>query len=216
MMNMGSTLIHTGRYRRGAGPARRIARKYRHHVLMLSMGHMRNRADAEDAAQETFMKAYWGLHHFRGDSEFFSWLYSIAVISARTALLLRARRSKGFAPACRNADEQNENSAQHKETSSPAELASAEEICRAVNRAIEVLVDEQRTAIVLREFQGLTYRQVASVMSCPIGTVRSRIFRAREAIDARLHRIFDNGQRRPRRDGSLRSWQIEAMCSLER
>jgi RNA polymerase sigma-70 factor, ECF subfamily len=179
-----------------------LVRKYRHPVLKLSMRYMRNRADAEDAVQETFMKAYWGLHHFRGESAFYSWLYCIAVNSAKTALLLRARHSKVFVPASRNADEQHESSAQLKETSSPEELASTEEICVAVNDAIEGLVDEQRTAIVLREFQDLTYRQVASAMLCPVGTVRSRIFRAREAIDAELRHVFDNGLGRARHEVS--------------
>jgi RNA polymerase sigma-70 factor (ECF subfamily) len=176
-----------------------LVRKYRHRVLKLSMRYMRNRADAEDAVQETFMRAYWGLQYFRGDSAFYSWLYSIAVNSAKTALLLRAHHSRLFVPAPRKADEMNENRAQVKDIASPEELASTEEVCCAVNDAIEALADEQRTAVLLREFQGLSYRQVASAMSCPVGTVRSRIFRAREAIDAQLRQVFDYGRGRARR-----------------
>jgi RNA polymerase sigma-70 factor, ECF subfamily len=188
-----------------------LVRKYRHRVLKLSMRYMRNRADAEDAVQETFMRAYWGLQYFRGDSAFYSWLYSIAVNSAKTALLLRARHSRVFVPASGKADEMNENYAQAKEIASPEELASTEEVCCVVNDAIEALVDEQRTAVILREFQGLSYEQVASAMSCPVGTVRSRIFRAREAIDAQLRQVFDYGRGRARHDVSSRSWQTRKM-----
>jgi RNA polymerase sigma factor (sigma-70 family) len=143
--------------------------KYQHDVLKLSMRYMRNRADAEDAVQETFMKAYWGLQHFRGDAAFSSWLYYIALNSAKTALLLRGRHSKVFAPAPRKPDDLSENSTQLKGMASPEVLASTEEVCDAVNGAIEALAEEQRTAIVLRDFQGLMYRQVASAMSWPRG-----------------------------------------------
>jgi RNA polymerase sigma-70 factor, ECF subfamily len=193
-----------------------LVRKYRHRVLKMAMRYLRNRADAEDAVQEAFTRAYRGLQHFRGDSAFYSWLYSIAVHSAKTALLLRARDSRVFVPAPRRADEMNENWVPLKEMSSPEELASTEEVCRAVNDAIEALPDEQRTAVVLREFHGLSYRQVASAMSCPIGTVRSRIFRARETIDAQLRQVFDYGLGRARRDVSSRSYSGNRDCAVMR
>jgi RNA polymerase sigma-70 factor (ECF subfamily) len=179
-----------------------LVRKYRHRVMKLSMRYIRNRADAEDAVQETFMKAYWGLQHFRGDSAFYSWLHRIAVNSAKTALSLRARHSSVFASATKNAEELNDTSAVLKEMDTPEELALTEEICGAVNAAIDALADEQRTAIVLREFEGLTYSQVASAMSCPVGTVRSRVFRAREAIDHQLRHVFDDGLGRTRNNPS--------------
>jgi RNA polymerase sigma-70 factor (ECF subfamily) len=168
-----------------------LVRKYRPRVLKLAMRYMRNRADAEDAVQETFMKAYWGLQRFRGDSAFYSWLHRIAVNSAKTALSLRARHSGVFS-AAGSADELSDTGAVLKDMDTPEQLALTDEICGAVNAAIDALGDEQRTAIVLREFEGFTYLQVASAMSCPVGTVRSRVFRAREAIDSRLRYVFDD------------------------
>ena len=179
-----------------------LVREYRWHVLKLSMRYVGNRADAEDAVQETFMKAYWGLQHLRDDSAFYSWLYCIAVNSAKTALLLRPRHAKAFAPAARKPDDLSENATQLQGMASPEGLASTAEVCDAVNGAIEALAAEQRTAIVLREFEGLTYRQVASAMSCPVATVRSHVFRAREALDSRLRQVFDNGLGRTKRDVS--------------
>lgn len=170
--------------------------KYRHRVLKLSMRYTRNRADAEDAVQETFLKAYWGLQHFRGEAAFYSWLYRIAVNSAKTVLSLRARNAKGLSYDTRNCDGDSDERSEPStalELDTPEELVLTEEICNAVNAAIEALCEEQRTAIVLREFQGLSYSQVASSMSCPIGTVRSRVFRAREAIDQQLRQVFGEG-----------------------
>jgi RNA polymerase sigma-70 factor (ECF subfamily) len=165
--------------------------------MKLSMRYIRNRADAEDAVQETFMKAYRGLRRFRGDSAFYSWLHRIAVNSAKTAVLLRARHSSVFSTTG-NADELSDTGAVLKEMDTPERLALTDEICGAVNAAIDALSDEQRTAIVLREFDGFTYSQVATAMSCPVGTVRSRVFRAREAIDKRLHHALDDGLGRAR------------------
>ena len=170
-----------------------LVRRYRHRVMKLSMRYTRNRADAEDAVQNTFLKAYWGLQHFRGDAAFYSWLYRIAVNSAKTVLSLRARDAGIFRSDARHDDELNDTSVALKELDTPEELALTDEICDSVNAAIEALCEEQRTAIVLREFQGLSYSQVASAMSCPVGTVRSRVFRAREAIDSQLRRVFDDG-----------------------
>jgi RNA polymerase sigma-70 factor (ECF subfamily) len=183
-----------------------LVRKYRHRVLKLSMRYTRNRADAEDAVQNTFIKAYFGLQHFRGDSAFYSWLYRIAVNSAKTAMSLRARDASIHKFNTRSNDAVNDASVALKELDTPEELALTEEICAAVNGAIGELCEEQRTAIVLRELEGLSYSEVASAMSCPLGTVRSRVFRAREAINAQLHQVFDNGLGRARRDVSSRTW----------
>jgi RNA polymerase sigma-70 factor (ECF subfamily) len=173
-----------------------LVRKYRHRIMNLSMRYTRNRADAEDAVQETFIKAYWGLKHFRGDAAFSSWLHRIAVNSAKSVLLLRARDASVFRSDTGDNDEMNETSVAPKELDTPEELALTDEIRDAVTAAIESLGEEQRHAIVLREIHGLSYSQVASTMSCPVGTVRSRVFRAREAIDNQLRHVFDDGLRR--------------------
>jgi RNA polymerase sigma-70 factor, ECF subfamily len=157
--------------------------------------------------QETFIKAYWGLRRFRGDSAFYSWLHRIAVNSAKTALSLRARHSRVFS-ATGNADQLSDSGGVLKETDTPEELALTDEICAAVNAAIEALGDEQRTAIALREFEGFTYSQVACAMACPVGTVRSRVFRARETIDNQLRHVFDDGLGRARNKRSAQSLQI--------
>ena len=144
---------------------------------------------------------------FRGDSAFYSWLHRIAINSAKTALSLRVHHSKVFS-ATRNVDELSDTGAVLKEIDTPEGLALTGEICGAVNAAIEALGDEQRTAIVLREFEGFSYSQVACAMSCPVGTVRSRVFRAREAIDDQLRHVFDDGLGRARNNPSPHSRQI--------
>ncbi len=158
-----------------------LVSKYRHRVMKLSMRYTGNRADAEDAGQETFMKAYGAVNDFRGDAAFYSWLYRIAINSANTVLALRApfRDQADETPLPLNA------------LDTPEDLAYTEELCGAVNAAIEAL--PERTAIGLYELRGLSYAQVAAATSCPVGTVRSRVFRAREAIENRLQRIFDDG-----------------------
>lgn len=170
-----------------------LVRKYRHRVMKLSMRYIRNLADAEDAVQNTFLKAYRGLKHFRGDAAFYSWLHRVAINSAKTVLSLRKRDAGIFVADTRNEDEMNETPVELKDLDTPEDLALTAEIRDAVNAAIEVLCDDQRTAIVLREFQGLSYSQVASAMSCPVGTIRSRIFRAREVIDNQLRHVCDGG-----------------------
>jgi RNA polymerase sigma-70 factor (ECF subfamily) len=175
-----------------------LVRKYRRRLMKLSMSYTRNRADAEDAVQNTFLKAYGGLPHFRGDACFYSWLHRIAINSAKTVLSLRARDASVFRSDSRNHDHDNEPWEVIKDLDTPEDLALTEEIRDAVNSAMEKLGEEQRTAIILRELQGLSYSQVASEMSCPVGTVRSRVFRAREAIDYQLRKVFDDGLGRSR------------------
>lgn len=172
-----------------------LVRKYRQRVMKLSMRYMRNRADAEDAVQNTFLRAYGGLRHFRGDASFYSWLHRIAINSAKALLLLRTRDASVFRS---DADNENEPWEVIKDLDTPEDLALTEEIRGAVNLAVEGLCEEQRTAIILRELQGLSYSQVASAMFCPVGTVRSRVFRAREMIDNQLRQVFDDGLGRTR------------------
>jgi RNA polymerase sigma-70 factor (ECF subfamily) len=173
--------------------------------MLLSMRYTRNRADAEDAVQNTFLKAYWGLQHFRGDAAFYSWLHRIAVNSAKTMVSLRARDARIFMSDTRHEADPNENSVARNELDTPEKLALTDEICNAVNAAIEGLCEEQRTAVVLREFQGFSYSQVASAMACPVGTVRSRVYRAREAIDHQVRHVFDDGLGRATRNRSARA-----------
>jgi RNA polymerase sigma-70 factor, ECF subfamily len=188
--------------------------KYRHRVMKVSMRYTRNRADAEDVVQDTFMHAYCGLRHFRGESTFYSWLYRIAINSAKTALSLRARDAGVFVSNARNADDTDDASVARRDLDTPEELALTDEICSAVSASIEALCEEQRTAIVLRELEGLRYSQVASAMSCPVGTVRSRVFRAREAIDTQLRQVFDDGLGRPRNNVPQRSRRITEVAAL--
>jgi RNA polymerase sigma-70 factor (ECF subfamily) len=158
--------------------------------MKLAIRYSRNHADAEDAVQDIFIRAYRGLRHFRGDSAFYSWLHRIAINSALAA---RARNGR-LVPLSAAVGESGEPSLdQMKDLDTPEELALTDEICGAVHAAINSLCAEQRTAIVLREIDGLSYEQVASAMSCPVGTVRSRVFRARDVIDRRLRRVFDEG-----------------------
>jgi RNA polymerase sigma-70 factor, ECF subfamily len=191
-----------------------LVHKYRHRVMKLSMRYTRNRADAEDAVQNTFIHAYSGLQHFRGESAFYSWLHRIAINSAKTVLALRARNASIFVSNNRNADDRNETSIALQDLDTPEELALTDEICSAVNVSIEALCEEQRTAIVLRELEGFSYSQVASAMSCPVGTVRSRVFRAREAIDNQLRRVFDDGLGRTKNSLSSRSRQRPEVAAL--
>jgi RNA polymerase sigma-70 factor (ECF subfamily) len=173
--------------------------------MKLSMRYTRNRADAEDAVQNAFLKAYWGLQQFRGDAAFYSWLHRIAVNSAKTVLSLRARDARVFRSATRYDDYAHETPVAPTDLDTPEELAVTDQIRDSVNAAIAALSEEQRTAIVLREFQGLSYSQVASAMSCPVGTVRSRVFRAREAIHRQLRQVFDGGLGRARQNKSRQS-----------
>jgi RNA polymerase sigma-70 factor, ECF subfamily len=185
-----------------------LVRKYRRRVMKLTMRYLRNQADAEDTVQDIFLRAYRGLAYFRGDSAFYSWLHRIAVNSAKAAHTMRVRHARRFWAGTEEAgDESSATSLQMKDFDTPEDLALTDEICAAVNDAIGALCEEQRTAIVLREIDGLSYAKVASTMSCPVGTVRSRVFRAREAIDHRLRLIFDEGLGRAR-DKSMH----EAAC----
>jgi RNA polymerase sigma-70 factor, ECF subfamily len=191
-----------------------LVQKYRHRVMKLSLRYTKNLSDAEDAVQNTFLKAYCGLQNFRGDAAFYSWLHRIAINSAKTLISIRGRDAILFSSEIRCNDDANGNVGMPADLDTPEELALTDEICDAVNTAIETLGEEQRKAIVLREFEGLSYSQVASAMSCPIGTVRSRVFRAREAIDTRLRHIFDDGLGRARRAAASQSFRMRKECCL--
>lgn len=167
--------------------------KYQHRIVKLVMRYVHNPAEAEDVAQEAFIKAYRALPQFRGDSAFYTWLYRIAINTAKNALASRERSPVAYDADHDAGDEAYDVQARMKDPDTPEGLVLTEEIRATVNAAIEALPEDLRTAIVLRELEGLSYEEIAAAMDCPVGTVRSRIFRAREAIDRRLREVFDGG-----------------------
>ena len=167
--------------------------KYQHKVVKLVMRYVRNPAEAEDVAQEAFIKAYRALPQFRGDSAFYTWLYRIAINTAKNAVVSRDRSPIDYDLDLQNSDESYDMQSRLKDAETPEGLVLTDEIRGTVNSAIDALPEDLRTAIVLRELEGLSYEEIAATMGCPVGTVRSRIFRAREAIDRRLREVFEGG-----------------------
>ena len=171
--------------------------KYQRRIERL-IGRMVRDADiVEDIAQETFIRAYRALPQFRGDSAFYTWLYRIAVNTAKKALMDMKRNPLVPESAMRSEEDVDEPSRAESELSdgeTPEGILASKEIAAAVNSAVEALSDELRQAITLREIEGLSYEEIAEAMNCPIGTVRSRIFRAREAIALRLRPLLDHRQ----------------------
>lgn len=162
-----------------------LVKKYQHRIANLISRYVSNHGDVADVVQEAFIKAYRAIPGFRGESAFYTWLYRIAVNSAKNYLVANNRKPPSSDVDAEEA-EYFEGSDALKEQDSPEHLLLSEEIRYVVFSTIEKLPDELRTAITLRELEGLSYEEIAEVMDCPIGTVRSRIFRAREAIDAQL------------------------------
>jgi RNA polymerase sigma-70 factor (ECF subfamily) len=167
--------------------------KYQHKLVKLVMRYVRNPAEAEDIAQEAFIKAYRALPQFRGDSAFYTWLYRIAINTAKNAVVSRDRNPVDYELDRNSNDESHDMQGRMKDPETPEGLVLTDEIRSIVNAAIEALPEELRTAIVLRELEGLSYEEIATAMDCPVGTVRSRIFRAREAIDRQLREVFEGG-----------------------
>jgi RNA polymerase sigma-70 factor (ECF subfamily) len=167
--------------------------KYQHKLVKLVMRYVRNPAEAEDIAQEAFIKAYRALPQFRGDSAFYTWLYRIAINTAKNAVVSRDRSPIEYDLDRHHSDESYEMQGRMKDSETPEGLVLTDEIRSTVNAAIDALPEDLRTAIVLRELEGLSYEEIAAAMDCPVGTVRSRIFRAREAIDRRLREVFEGG-----------------------
>jgi RNA polymerase sigma-70 factor (ECF subfamily) len=168
-----------------------LVRKYQHKVVKLVMRYVGSQAEAEDVAQDAFIKAYRALANFRGDSAFYTWLYRIAINTAKNAIGSRDRQTLPIEGD--NGEDSYDLQDRLQDNATPEALAMTDEIRDTVNRAIAALPEDLRTAIVLRELEGLSYEDIAATMSCPVGTVRSRIFRAREAIDARLREVFEGG-----------------------
>jgi RNA polymerase sigma-70 factor, ECF subfamily len=167
--------------------------KYQHKLVKLVMRYVRNPAEAEDIAQEAFIKAYRALPQFRGDSAFYTWLYRIAINTAKNAVVSRDRSPIEYDLDRHHSNESYEMQGRMKDSETPEGLVLTDEIRSTVNAAIDALPEDLRTAIVLRELEGLSYEEIAAAMDCPVGTVRSRIFRAREAIDHRLREVFEGG-----------------------
>ena len=166
--------------------------KYQTRIGHLISRFVRNQADVEDVAQEAFIKAYKALKNFRGDSQFYTWLYRIAINTAKNHLVSTGRRTPAGGTLDAQEAEQYEGAYALQETATPDREIQAEEVKQTVNKAIAALPEDLRTAITLRELEGLNYEEIAMVMDCPIGTVRSRIFRAREAVDKQLKPYLDN------------------------
>ena len=164
--------------------------KYQRKLGRLLSRLVRDPAEVEDVTQEAFIKAYRALPSFRGDSAFYTWLYRIAINTAKNALVSNRRRPVDFDLDLQD-PEQYDRHARLKEGDTPEGVLLTEEIRNVVERAMEQLPEDLRTAIILRELEGLSYEEIAEAMDCPVGTVRSRIFRAREAIDKKLKPLLD-------------------------
>src|SRR6187455_3783394 len=167
-----------------------LVMKYQRKLGRLLSRLVRDPAEVEDVAQEAFLKAYRALASFRGDSAFYTWLYRIAINTAKNALVSNRRRPVDFDLDLQD-PEQYDRHARLKEGDTPEGVLLTEEIRSVVEKAMEQLPEDLRTAIVLRELEGLSYEEIAEAMDCPVGTVRSRIFRAREAIDKKLKPLLD-------------------------
>ncbi|MCX7107305.1 MAG: RNA polymerase sigma factor RpoE [Methylococcales bacterium] len=166
--------------------------KYQHRIIQLVNRYIKDPSEAQDVAQEAFIKAYRALADFRGEAAFFTWLYRIAINTAKNYLLSRSRRSANYQVDIQDA-EALENAPQLQGLETPERELLNQEIIDAINASIEELPEDMRTAIVLREFEGMSYEEIAEAMDCPVGTVRSRIFRAREAIDNKLNPLLEHG-----------------------
>ena len=164
--------------------------KYQQKVGGLISRYLRDPNEIMDVTQEAFIKAYRALPGFRGESAFYTWLYRIAINTVKNHLVAQGRRPPGDDVEAGVA-EQMDSGGRLREVGTPESHLLTDEIAQTVQRALDELPDDLRTAIVLREFDGLSYEEIANAMECPIGTVRSRIFRAREAIDKRLRPLLN-------------------------
>ncbi len=164
--------------------------KYQSKIVNLVMRYLRDPDEANDVAQEAFLKAYRALPKFRGDSAFYTWLYRIAVNTAKNYLVAAKRRPMEYDLDLQD-PEQYDMQARLKDIDSPEGVVLKDEVQKTIDKAIAALPEDLRTAIILRELEGMTYEEIAETMECPVGTVRSRIFRAREAISKRIEPLLD-------------------------
>jgi RNA polymerase sigma-70 factor (ECF subfamily) len=168
-----------------------LVAKYQRKLGRLLSRFIRDHAEVEDVAQEAFIKAYRALPSFRGDSAFYTWLYRIGINTAKNHLVAQGRRAPTSTDFDADEAEGFEDADQLRDINTPESLLQSKQVGETVNAAMESLPEELRTAIVLREIEGYSYEDIAQVMNCPIGTVRSRIFRAREAVAAKLRPLLD-------------------------
>lgn len=168
-----------------------LVAKYQRRLMRLLSRIVHDPAEAEDVVQETFIKAYRALRHFRGDSAFYTWLYRIGINTAKNFLATAGRRT----PTSTDADSEHAeafNDGEHlRDINTPESMLASKQIAQTVNAAMDALPVDLRTAIALREIEGLSYEEISAIMACPIGTVRSRIFRAREVIADKLRPLLD-------------------------
>lgn len=167
-----------------------LVRRYQHRIIKLVSRYVHDGTEALDIAQEAFIKAYRALPRFRGDSAFYTWLYRIAINTAKNHLVAENRRAADEQVDLQDPEEYDTFS-RLRDMDTPEGLLLTEEIQRTVEEAIRRLPDELRTAIILRELEGMSYEEIAQAMDCPVGTVRSRIFRAREAISESLRPLLE-------------------------
>jgi RNA polymerase sigma-70 factor (ECF subfamily) len=171
-----------------------LVTKYQRKIFRLLSRLIRDPAEVEDVAQEAFVKAYRALPNFRGESAFYTWLYRIAINTAKNHLVSQGRRAPTTTEADIEEAETFDDGDHLRDLNTPDSMLLSKQVAEAVNRAIEQLPEDLRTAIVLREIEGLSYEEIAESMNCPIGTVRSRIFRAREAIAQELKPVLDTAK----------------------
>ena len=173
-----------------------LVTKYQRKLGRLLSRMVRDPAEVEDVTQEAFIKAYRALPAFRGDSAFYTWLYRIAINTAKNYLVALGRRAPTTTEFNHEDAENFEEAEALRDSSTPESELHGKQIAATVNRAMDALPEDLRTAITLREIEGLSYEEIASLMNCPIGTVRSRIFRAREAIAAELRPLLGTDENR--------------------
>jgi len=168
-----------------------LVAKYQRKIFRLLSRLIRDAAEVEDVAQEAFIKAYRALPNFRGESAFYTWLYRIAINTAKNWLVSQGRRAPTSTETDIEDAETFDDGEHLRDLNTPDAMLLTRQVADAVNRAIERLPEDLKTAIVLRELEGLSYEEIAETMNCPIGTVRSRIFRAREAIAEELRPVLN-------------------------
>lgn len=170
--------------------------KYQHRIVKLVTRYVRDPSEALDVTQEAFIKAYRAIPKFRGDSAFYTWLYRIAINTAKNHIVAMKRRPMEYDLDLQEAGGYVSNVQLH-DTDSPDRIAQREELRDVLQASINALPEELRVAIVLREIEGMSYDEIATAMNCPIGTVRSRIFRARDAIDTAIRGLIDGEDQDP-------------------
>ncbi|KQW93702.1 RNA polymerase sigma factor RpoE [Massilia sp. Root418] len=168
-----------------------LVAKYQRRLMRLVSRIVHDPAEAEDVVQETFIKAYRAIRHFRGDSAFYTWLYRIGINTAKNFLASQSRRTPTSTENDAEQAESFDSGEQLRDINTPESVLASQQIARTVNAAMDALPLDLRTAIVLREIEGLSYEEIADIMACPIGTVRSRIFRARDVIAEKLRPLLD-------------------------